>query len=46
MKKLAVSVGLLAAMTTGAMAVSVGELIGKCGDDAKPIARVSAMAMP
>lgn len=35
MKKLAVSVALLAAMTTGAMAVSVGELIGKCGDDAK-----------
>ena len=35
MKKLAVSVALLAALTTGAIAVSVGELVGKCGDDAK-----------
>lgn len=35
MKKLTVTAILLAALTTGAMAVSVLELSGKCGDDAK-----------
>ena len=35
MKKWALTALVLAALTTGAMAVSVGELIGKCGDDAK-----------
>lgn len=35
MKRMSAAVILLAALTTGAMAVSVGELVAKCGDDAK-----------
>ena len=35
MKRMTVAVILLAALTTGAMAVSVGDLVAKCGDDAK-----------
>jgi hypothetical protein len=35
MKRISAAVILLAALTTGAMAVSVGELVAKCGDDAK-----------
>lgn len=35
MREIALTVSLLAALTTGALAVSVGELVAKCGDDAK-----------
>ncbi len=35
MKRPIVAAILFAALTTSAMAVSVGELAGKCGDDAK-----------
>jgi hypothetical protein len=35
MKRMTVAVILFAALTTGAMAVSVGELVSNCGDDAK-----------
>lgn len=35
MKRMTVAVILFAALTSGAMAVSVGELVAKCGDDAK-----------
>lgn len=35
MRRMTVAAILFAALTTGAMAVSVGELVAKCGDDAK-----------
>jgi len=35
MRRMTLTVILFAALTTGAMAVSVGELVSKCGDDAK-----------
>ena len=35
MNRLVIGAMVLAALTTAAMAVSVGEVAGKCGDDAK-----------
>jgi hypothetical protein len=35
MKRFSVAAILLAALTSSAMAVSVGEIAGKCGEDAK-----------
>lgn len=35
MNRLAIGAMVLAALTTAAMAVSVGEVAGKCGDDAR-----------